>query len=274
MSAGRRSIESLVGGIAEIALGAASPDEAWPEIIPELERTIGFDSGFVASTTGSIADGRGAFLGHDEGVLRVCLGPYLGQIKREEIGAYTDRARRADEIWNRERRCELAAHYEPLHPRRARHMLVRVGWRNGVLLGVNLERSSRPFSERELAIVDAIAPVCHLVDLVARRSGFTPAPAWPAAWKLTAREVDVTTLVLRGLQNSEIAGVLGLSRNTVRNTLARVFPKAGATTRAELVFLAGARADHRDGGLRVARDARKDGMIRFFENVRGLLDRG
>src|SRR5947207_6695229 len=130
MSAGQGGIETVVGGIAEIVLGAPSAEAAWPAVISEVARAIGFDSGFVATTTGSIAEGRGAFVGHDEGVLRACLGPYLGQIRRAEICAYTDRARRADEIWSAERRSELAAHYEPLHPRRARHMLVRVSWRN------------------------------------------------------------------------------------------------------------------------------------------------
>jgi DNA-binding CsgD family transcriptional regulator len=57
-------------------------------------------------------------------------------------------------------------------------------------------------------------------------------------WDLTRREAEVARLVVRGLQNFEVAQVLGLSINTVRNTLVRVFEKARATTRAELAFLA------------------------------------
>src|ERR1051325_300387 len=70
VSHGHGGVETLVGRIAEIVLGAPSADTAWPAAVVELERVIGFDSGFVATTTGSIAAGRGAFLGHDEDVLR------------------------------------------------------------------------------------------------------------------------------------------------------------------------------------------------------------
>ena len=50
---------------------------------------------------------------------------------------------------------------------------------------------------------------------------------------LTAREVDVLTLLARGYSNQRIAGCLFLSSRTIENHIAAILPKLGATTRAE-----------------------------------------
>lgn len=52
---------------------------------------------------------------------------------------------------------------------------------------------------------------------------------------LSPRERQVCALVLRGLVIKEAAFRLGISTNTARNHLARVYQKLGVTTRAELV---------------------------------------
>jgi DNA-binding CsgD family transcriptional regulator len=254
---------------AEIVLGSSSPGAAWLAVMSELQRTIGFDSGFVAATTGAVAKGRGAILGHDEADLRLHLAPYLEQIRPDEIRLYADRARPDDEVWSTRRRIELAARYQPLHPRRARHMLVRVSWRSEALLGFNLERARRPFGPRELRIVDAVAPICHLIGSAVAGGDDLKAPrAWADAWGLTRRESDVAAMVLRGLQNAEVASALGVSPNTVRNTLARVFLKADASTRAELVFLASGCGEGADRRPTARRSGPHDGLIRFVERVR------
>jgi DNA-binding CsgD family transcriptional regulator len=60
------------------------------------------------------------------------------------------------------------------------------------------------------------------------------APVVVEANGLTAREVDVTRLVARGLSTDEIAGELFLSRHTVRDHLKAVFEKVGVSSRGEL----------------------------------------
>jgi DNA-binding CsgD family transcriptional regulator len=55
---------------------------------------------------------------------------------------------------------------------------------------------------------------------------------------LSVKERQVTALVVRGLANREIAALLRVSPNTVRNQLAAVFRKLDVSTRAELVFVA------------------------------------
>jgi DNA-binding CsgD family transcriptional regulator len=52
-----------------------------------------------------------------------------------------------------------------------------------------------------------------------------------------APEAKVVDLLERGLTNREIASLLGLSVNTVRNRVASAFKRVGASRRAELMYL-------------------------------------
>jgi DNA-binding CsgD family transcriptional regulator len=58
--------------------------------------------------------------------------------------------------------------------------------------------------------------------------------------RLTAKEIQVTTLVWQGLTNKDIAGVLGTSEQVVKNYLRTAFDKLGVWTRLELaMYVAG-----------------------------------
>jgi DNA-binding CsgD family transcriptional regulator len=61
------------------------------------------------------------------------------------------------------------------------------------------------------------------------------APLIVEAYELTARELDVTRAVARGLGTAEIAAYLHLSAHTVRDHLKGVFEKVGVSSRGELV---------------------------------------
>jgi len=56
-----------------------------------------------------------------------------------------------------------------------------------------------------------------------------------ATHRLTRREREVVHHLRSGLTNREIGLALGISTNTVRNTLARLFAKVGVSTRSELM---------------------------------------
>src|SRR5258707_15155071 len=58
----------------------------------------------------------------------------------------------------------------------------------------------------------------------------SPSPVYPAG--LTAREVEVLRLVVRGLTNSEIARELGLSEKTIAHHLTHIFNKTSSVNRA------------------------------------------
>lgn len=56
-------------------------------------------------------------------------------------------------------------------------------------------------------------------------------PAAVASLGLTPREVEVLALLAAGQANKEIARALGVSPNTVKTHLARLYEKLGATSR-------------------------------------------
>ncbi len=65
-----------------------------------------------------------------------------------------------------------------------------------------------------------------------------PAGATAPAAELTAREREVIELIARGKSDAAIAETLSLSRNTVRNHVARLYAKIGAHNRGEAIVWA------------------------------------
>src|SRR5262249_5814134 len=100
-----------------------------------------------------------------------------------------------------------------------------------------LNRTSKGrLSERSEATIRALLPVFTLGDRVLGKRGQSIEQE-PSIAGLTAREREVTDLLALGYTNPEIAMALGSSVHTVRNQIASIFRKAGASTRAELVGL-------------------------------------
>jgi two-component system nitrate/nitrite response regulator NarL len=78
-------------------------------------------------------------------------------------------------------------------------------------------------------------------DLVeALREQMRAPPEKPARdrFGLTKRELEITSAVVSGLSNREIAGKLSLSEDTVKHHLTNIFNKMGASNRLELALFA------------------------------------
>jgi DNA-binding NarL/FixJ family response regulator len=85
------------------------------------------------------------------------------------------------------------------------------------------------------------APLPELLDAIRRVAGgglaFAVRPG-AGAIRLTPREHDVVRLVAEGRSNDEIGVALGIGAKTVETHLARVFERAGVTSRTELAIRA------------------------------------
>lgn len=230
----------LVADFAAMVMEFQDPAVIWPAMLMKLQDAVGFDAGYIAASWGNATEGRGAVAEHDEPSLKRNLGRYLAEIAPEEVALYTDRARPHHEIWSRARQRELAVFREVLDPSGMQHMLVRVSVSHGNVAGFNLERrTATPFTQRELTLVDLVAPFLHIVEVLTLRGQDDAGLAeLTQQHSLTERERELVGLAARGLQNNEIALLAKISTHTVRNTLAKVFEKVGVSNRAELTFLA------------------------------------
>jgi DNA-binding CsgD family transcriptional regulator len=107
----------------------------------------------------------------------------------------------------------------------------------GIWLGLRITRRREVVREtvRETIVVREV-PVAATVP---REAGvgepFAPDAASQQSLGITARELEILTLVAQGLSNREIAAQLFVSENTVKTHCARVFDKVGAARRTQAV---------------------------------------
>jgi DNA-binding CsgD family transcriptional regulator len=104
--------------------------------------------------------------------------------------------------------------------------------------GLMLGRTGPGFSGGDINIVRGLlAPLSVGLAAVMQHESLHQAHGRCAIAAVTPREGEVLRLLQLGYTNPEIACALGTSPNTVRNQVASLLAKVGATTRAELVGL-------------------------------------
>ncbi|MBV9886651.1 MAG: response regulator transcription factor [Acidobacteria bacterium] len=99
----------------------------------------------------------------------------------------------------------------------------------GIWLGLRITR--RRETIRETVIIREIPVPAE----PSASEPFAPNAATQESLGITPRELEILTLVARGLSNREIASQLFVSENTVKTHCARVFDKVGAARRTQAV---------------------------------------
>ena len=120
------------------------------------------------------------------------------------------------------------------------HLLVRSKYQAAVVL---FTRRRRGFGAAAVAKLRELVPILSISDaLQARLDGARRSTAQVRLAcrdeRLTARQRTIAEHVSLGHTNADIARALGLSTNTLRNHLVRMFARVGASNRADLVRLA------------------------------------
>lgn len=237
-------VERVNATIAELALASTSLGDFERELLLRLQPVFGFDTACMIWSGFDGAIRHVTALHYDEAQLRRDFPRFMGELTELEMAQITGPEVVLDlEVVAPARRDRLAVYRELLRPNGVSSFVTNVWYAPSGCLGFHFGRvgQARPFGEGDLALLGAIAPSMKLAQsLLASQSlarGGAPRDAWADAWALSARERDVVHLVARGLRNAEIAELLRVSPNTVRNHLAAVFRKADVTSRAELVAM-------------------------------------
>src|SRR5271170_2042003 len=101
----------------------------------------------------------------------------------------------------------------------------------GIWLGLRITRR-REIVRETIVVREVLVPVEALAPETAP---FAPDAARQQTLGITARELEILTLIARGLSNREIAAQLFVSENTVKTHCARAFDKLGAARRTQAV---------------------------------------
>jgi DNA-binding CsgD family transcriptional regulator len=109
----------------------------------------------------------------------------------------------------------------------------------GIWLGLRITRRREVIHEtvRETVVVREVLVPAEAPAPIPASAGipFVPNSARQQSLGITARELEILTLVARGLSNREIAMQLFVSENTVKTHCARAFDKLGAARRTQAV---------------------------------------
>ncbi len=99
----------------------------------------------------------------------------------------------------------------------------------GIWLGLRITRSRETIRET-VVVREVLVPV-----KASMLEPFAPNTAQQQSLGITPRELEILTLIARGLSNREIATQLFVSENTIKTHCARAFDKLGAARRTQAV---------------------------------------
>jgi len=219
--------------LVEAARSAGCAQDYEQVLFDVLQRRVGFDVGFCVrrQAIGPCAPGL------DDAVRRRSRHRFA-EFGRA-VAPMTDAALRdsgviVDLEFFGQRRLEKTPHYRALmRPHGGRSSLIGcLSDRAGPIASVVLGRTSPRFlghEKRSLARALSVLSLCERVV-----QSLEPGAVLAT---LTPREREVLSYLRLGYTNREIASACGTSPRTVRNQLSAIFPKLGASTRAEAVAL-------------------------------------
>ena len=104
----------------------------------------------------------------------------------------------------------------------------------GIWLGLRITRSRETIRET-VVVKEVLVPTETSAPIASNMGPFAPNTVQQQTLGITARELEILTLVARGLSNREIATQLFVSENTVKTHCSRAFDKLGAARRTQAV---------------------------------------
>jgi DNA-binding CsgD family transcriptional regulator len=238
----------LLVDLARLGATASSLPGFRAAALARLRLVVPFDAAVFHALSPRVPLETGAFIGLDLASLRAsalrwdAIAVTLGRLRdlaNAELVA-TDRA--VYPLGSPQRALFDSEVGRPFHARAVAvvHLVARDAVRAVVLL---VRKADPAFSDDEVSLLKRLAPLLAIADATQSALDEAPSVARPVQLtctdqRLTPRQREIVEHVALGHTNEAIATALGVSPNTLRNHLARVFAKLGASNRADLVRLA------------------------------------
>jgi DNA-binding CsgD family transcriptional regulator len=231
---------SAASAVASEALHAGSRAQFRAAVFAAIDRLIGIDAGAIVTVEATGVSEVVASV-HDASAMAARIDNWLAEIAPREMTRLLDGAVLDSAAFSSRTQERGLMYVEHFHPHKVRNFLVglstgRTTW------GYNFCRvtGSRRFGDKDVKALNELLPVIAAgEELWSRRSSSLATSGMETAFeRLSQRQREIVHLVTRGLKNSEIAHLLGISVNTVRNILATVFERMSVTNRTELTYVA------------------------------------
>ncbi|HWA71131.1 MAG TPA: helix-turn-helix transcriptional regulator [Polyangiaceae bacterium] len=224
--------------IVEALASSATAAEIGQEVVAAVARVVPCEfAGILRARPGN----SWALIGQkeDQEILRQRQWHYAQEMTPKELAQIGKGFSVDTDIFGAARRERMSVYEDFMRPNRQSGFVARYWLMDGQLWGMGMTRSGTIFSSSECARLDALFP--HLRAAMRARRWLASASGELSVdgsrWSLTAAEERTMSLIVRGLTNGEAASVLGVSANTVRNALAKVFQKVGVSSRSEPAFV-------------------------------------
>lgn len=182
---------------------------------------------------------------------------YALEMPRQVIEQFSVSFTRAHDLFDSRARSQLACEREYFTPKGLGVVVARIWSVDSQCFTAGLCRQGVDFSDDEVRLLESIFPHLAVAMRMSQQlasdveSNFT---AFCENYDLSHRQREIAQLIARGLRNSEIATLLQLTPNTVRNYIAEVFRRTKVSNRAEMTFLMSSRSWREDRSARHARE--------------------
>lgn len=234
--------------LARAALQASALREFRHAALRLLETNVRFDVGMFHAFSPRVPLETGAFLGIEQERIAATLPDWdalaveLGAIREHanRHGIATDRDIFRAPSTARRRFVERALRPFGMRHMAMMHLSVQSEVRSGIAL---FSKKDDAFSPSEVELLSLLLPPLTVADTLVMHETNAPSTRVPTRLvcrdgRLTRRQQQIMEHVALGHTNEEIARALCLAMTTIRNHLAVIFARLGASNRAEAVRLA------------------------------------
>lgn len=229
----------VAGEIVEAASTCRGVEEFRQVTLSGVRRLVGYDTAIFLPVTpdeSAVAVGRAPAM---VDLYRVNQAIYTRELERvrrigDVEGAYID-----TEVHSQAELAQLRFFNEIIRPQGIRaRMVISLNFRQRRMATVQLclHGAGARFPRRALETAQRLRPLFSLA-YAALGTNATPQPMSDALSRLTPQQARIARYVADGYQNKEIAALMHLSPNTVRNQLATIFERLGVSSRVALATL-------------------------------------